>query len=82
MPFAGKLLSCFAECSFRQRYNKVGGISNSLARTTRSIPLERIEYAAEDFFDYMTFTEGIQDNTSMKYLKNTKQLLKLAVNVF
>ncbi|PSL42796.1 site-specific recombinase XerD [Chitinophaga niastensis] len=44
------------------------------------IPLERIEYAfAEDFFDYMTLTEGIQDNTAMKYLKNTKQLLKLAV---
>lgn len=44
------------------------------------IPLERIEYAfAEDFFDYMTLTEGIQDNTAMKYLKNAKQLLKLAV---
>ena len=44
------------------------------------IPLERIEYAfAEDFFDYMTLTEGIQDNTAMKYLKNTKQVLKLAV---
>ncbi|WP_436489300.1 site-specific integrase [Chitinophaga sp. ARDCPP14] len=44
------------------------------------IPLERIEYAfAEDFFDHMTLTEGIQDNTAMKYLKNTKQVLKLAV---
>ncbi|PSL42786.1 hypothetical protein CLV51_1102 [Chitinophaga niastensis] len=44
------------------------------------IPLDRIEYAfAEDFFDYMTLTECIQDNTAIKYLKNTKQLLKLAV---
>lgn len=44
------------------------------------IPLERIEYAfAEDFFDYLTLTGGIQDNTAMKYLKNTKQILKLAV---
>jgi len=42
--------------------------------------LERIEYAfAEDFIDHMTLTEGIQDNTAMKYLKNTKQVLKLAV---
>jgi len=44
------------------------------------IPLERIEYAfAEDFFDHLTLTEGLQDNTAMKYLKNTKQLLTLAV---
>lgn len=44
------------------------------------IPTERIEYAfAEDFFDHMTLTEGIQDNTAMKYLKNVKQVLKLAV---
>ncbi|MGN7722265.1 site-specific integrase [Chitinophaga sp. 22620] len=44
------------------------------------IPLERIEYAfAEDFFDYLTLTLGLQDNSAMKYLKNTKQLLKLAV---
>jgi len=43
------------------------------------IPLEKIEYAfAEDFFDYLTLTEGIQDNSAMKYLKNTKQVLKLA----
>ncbi|WP_185937424.1 phage integrase SAM-like domain-containing protein [Chitinophaga polysaccharea] len=46
----------------------------------KDIPLERIEFSfAEDFFDYLTLTEGIQDNTAMKYLKNTKQLLKLAV---
>ena len=44
------------------------------------IPLDKIEYAfAEDFFDFMTLTQGIQDNTAMKYLKNTKQVLKLAV---
>ncbi|MGN6508807.1 MAG: site-specific integrase [Chitinophaga sp.] len=44
------------------------------------IPLDRIEYAfAEDFFDYLTLTLGLQDNSAMKYLKNTKQLLKLAV---
>lgn len=43
------------------------------------IPLEKIEYAfAEDLFDYLTLTEGIQDNSAMKYLKNTKQVLKLA----
>lgn len=43
------------------------------------IPLEKIEYAfAEDFADYLTLTEGIQENTAMKYLKNTKQVLKLA----
>lgn len=43
-------------------------------------PLERIEYGfAEDFFDYLTLTLGLQDNSAMKYLKNTKQLLKLAV---
>ncbi|QJB42447.1 site-specific integrase [Chitinophaga oryzae] len=46
----------------------------------KDIPLDSIEFSfAEDFFDYLTLTEGIQDNTAMKYLKNTKQLLKLAV---
>ncbi len=46
----------------------------------KDIPLGRIEYAfAEDFFDYLTLTEGLQDNSAMKYVKNTKQLLKLAV---
>ncbi|MFY0255922.1 site-specific integrase [Chitinophaga sp. 30R24] len=46
----------------------------------KDIPLGRIEYAfAEDFFDYLTLTEGLQDNSAMKYIKNTKQLLKLAV---
>ncbi|KAA2239121.1 site-specific integrase [Chitinophaga agrisoli] len=43
------------------------------------IPLEKIDYScAEDFFDYLTLTEGITDNTASKYLKNTKQVLKLA----
>lgn len=46
----------------------------------KDIPLDRIDFAfAEDFFDYLTLTEGLQDNSAMKYLKNTKQLLKLAV---
>lgn len=45
------------------------------------IPLGRIEYAfAEDFFDYLTLTGGLQDNSAMKHIKNTKQLLDLAVN--
>lgn len=43
------------------------------------MPLEKIEYSfAEDFFDFLTLTQGVQDNTAMKYLKNTKQILKLA----
>ncbi|RBL89759.1 phage integrase SAM-like domain and Arm DNA-binding domain-containing protein [Chitinophaga flava] len=46
----------------------------------KDIPLGHIEYAfGEDFFDYLTLTEGLQDNSAMKYIKNTKQLLKLAV---
>jgi site-specific recombinase XerD len=44
------------------------------------IPLDRIEHAfAEDFFDYLTLTLGLQDNSAMKYLKNTKQIMKMAV---
>ena len=43
------------------------------------IPLEKVEYSfAEDFFDFLILTQGMQDNTAMKYLKNTKQILKLA----
>lgn len=46
----------------------------------KDIPLDRIDFAfVEDFFDYLTLTEGLQDNSAMKCLKNTKQLLKLAV---
>ena len=44
------------------------------------IPLYKIEYSfAEDFFDFLTLTQGMRDNSAMKYLKNAKQLLKLAV---
>lgn len=44
------------------------------------LPLEKIDYPfAEDFFDYLTLKDGLIDNTAMKYMKNTKQLMKLAV---
>lgn len=44
------------------------------------LPLEKIDYPfAEDFFDYLTLKDGLTDNTAMKYMKNTKQLMKLAV---
>lgn len=44
------------------------------------LPLEKIDYPfAEDFFDYLTLKDGLSDNTAMKYMKNTKQLMKLAV---
>lgn len=43
------------------------------------LPLEKIDYPfAEDFFDYLTLKDGLSDNTAMKYMKNTKQLMKLA----
>ncbi|MDQ0109156.1 site-specific recombinase XerD [Chitinophaga terrae (ex Kim and Jung 2007)] len=46
----------------------------------KDIPLGKIDYAfAEDFFDYLTLTDGLRDNSAMKYIKNTKQLMKLAV---
>jgi site-specific recombinase XerD len=45
----------------------------------KDIPLGRIDYAfAEDFFDYLTLSVGLSDNSAMKYVKNTKQLMKLA----
>ncbi|RAJ76692.1 phage integrase family protein [Chitinophaga dinghuensis] len=58
---------------------RISGFLSSVFKM-KDIPLGRIEYSfAEDFFDYLTLTVGIQDNTAMKYVKNTKQLLKLAV---
>lgn len=58
--------------------DKLSAFLNSVFRM-KDIPLGKIELAfAEDFFDYLTLTDGLQDNTAMKYLKNTKQLLKLA----
>ena len=34
---------------------------------------------ADQFFDFLTLVDGIEDNTSMKYIKNTKQVFKRAV---
>jgi site-specific recombinase XerD len=34
---------------------------------------------AEDFFNYLTLQEDLQENTVWKYLKNTKELLEIAV---
>ncbi len=47
----------------------------------KDIPLGRIEYTfAEDFYDYLTLRDGLANNSAMKYIKNTKQLLNLAVH--
>ncbi|WP_118953365.1 site-specific integrase [Taibaiella helva] len=44
------------------------------------IALDQIVYAfAEDFLDFMTLEQGLEDNTAMKYIKNSKQVLKTAV---
>lgn len=44
------------------------------------VSLERLEYYhAEDFFDYLTLEDKLQDNTAMKHIKNTKQILGIAV---
>ncbi len=46
----------------------------------KDIPLDQIVYAfAEDFADYLMLEEGLENNTAMKYLKNVKQTLKVAV---
>jgi site-specific recombinase XerD len=45
----------------------------------KDIPLDQIVYDfAEDFADYLMLEEGLENNTSMKYLKNVKQTLKAA----
>lgn len=45
------------------------------------LPLQRIEATfAEDFFDFLTIKQKLKDNTAMKYIKNTRQLLRLAVS--
>lgn len=45
------------------------------------IALEDIKYAfAEDFVDYLMLQKDIQSNTAMKYLKNTKHILKASVD--
>ncbi len=46
----------------------------------KDIKLDQIVYAfAEDFLDFLTLEQGLEDNTAMKYLKNSKQVLKTAV---
>jgi site-specific recombinase XerD len=46
----------------------------------KDIKLDQIAYAfAEDFLDFLTLEQGLEDNTAMKYLKNSKQVLKAAV---
>ncbi|GAA0548349.1 site-specific integrase [Chitinophaga japonensis] len=45
----------------------------------KDILLDQIVYAfAEDFADYLTLEQGLENNTAMKYLKNVKQTLKAA----
>jgi site-specific recombinase XerD len=45
------------------------------------IPLEKLRYAfAEDFTDYLMLEKDIGSNTAMKYLKNTKHIITVAVN--
>jgi site-specific recombinase XerD len=44
------------------------------------IPLKELKYSfAEDFIDYLVLEQGIESNTAMKYLKNTKHIVKVAV---
>lgn len=44
------------------------------------IPLKEIKYSfAEDFVDFLMLDQGIESNTAMKYLKNTKHVVKTAV---
>lgn len=46
----------------------------------KDIKLDRIAYAfAEDFLDFLTLEQDLEDNTAMKYLKNSKQVLQTAV---
>jgi len=43
-------------------------------------PLSRIDFAfGEDFLHFLTAIQRIGNNTAMKYVKHTKQLLKIAV---
>ncbi|QJB38775.1 site-specific integrase [Chitinophaga oryzae] len=45
------------------------------------VPLSAFKYShAEDFLHYLLTKQGIIRNTAMKYLKNTKELLKIAQN--
>lgn len=45
----------------------------------RDLPLDRVRLPfAETFFNYLTLDGDLEDNTAMKYIKNTKQLLTFA----
>nr|WP_188316221.1 site-specific integrase [Chitinophaga agrisoli] len=47
---------------------------------TSDYPLHQIDYAfAEDLHHYLTAIQRLGNNTAMKYIKHTKQLIKLAV---
>ncbi|WP_295119313.1 site-specific integrase [uncultured Chitinophaga sp.] len=44
------------------------------------LPLDRVKYSfAEDLYNYLTLTDGIEDNTAMKYVKQAKQIITVAV---
>jgi len=45
------------------------------------MPLSTFHYShAQDFMNYLTLQEGIEENTARKYLKNTKELLQIAAD--
>lgn len=47
----------------------------------KDIPLDKIAYVfAEDFADFLMLEQGLENNSAMKYLKNTKRALRTAVN--
>jgi len=47
----------------------------------KDLPLTEVKYTfAEDFIDYLMLEKDIQSNTAMKYLKNTKHIVTVAVN--
>jgi len=46
----------------------------------KDMPLDKIVYSfAEDFVDFLMLEQGVESNTAMKYLKNTKHVFKTAV---
>src|SRR3546814_14234394 len=48
---------------------------------TKDIPLDQIKMTyAEDFADLLILEKGLANNSAMKYLKHTKQVMRVAVN--
>src|SRR3546814_17582698 len=48
---------------------------------TKDIPLDQIKMTyAEDFADILILEKGLENNSAMKYLKHTKQVMRVAVN--